>query len=1005
MFFLSLTTKKNLIVRLLFIGKILLFKVLLFCGVNAYSSDTLKINRGQQKTFFAPLGGGKYNKHQWILRKSTLNSYGMYDSSFIKGIGFDAETGAYDYNYVQVRIKNVPINFKFKRSSSNELIYEQNLPLFYSNNFYDVIKGYNYFPFSNSLVWDGNSDLLIEFCNEINIPSGNVAYMNSYVTRLSDTLEIISGDRINPVCTKLKDTYYYDGVHNMHLLWDSVKVPPRADFEMDKSISCDSVFSFLDNTTGLTSSYLWKFGDGDSATSQNPSHAYKNSGTYKVTLTVWNKYGVDSISKTIEYDRNFRPKSACQTIPSTSIQTTGIKHTRIGAVYNESSSSQVGGNENFECTIIRGTAGSKTPIELQFFQSGKHYVKVWLDKNDDGVFDNGSETILAEETSGFYSDSLYIPGNSLLHKPLRIRIASALKPITGACSTIFEGQYEDYSLLLDTNRLTPTPIPKIKSKSRCNGLVSFHHQSEGLYKILQWHFGDGSSSSNEQPNHQYSSGGTYWVKLSLTTAVGMSVSDSIQITVDSLFAMPKMACVPNNAQLANTEGISSVKFTSLINGQSVELFNHYSIVEKTGYADFTCNNRVKIKEGQMLHLLVQGTQASMNYLGYLDINNDGVFSTNEQFGFDQNKPQSSLSFNYLNMPLHTPLRMRIGAFDINQGAAICNTSNAGEWEDYTIWFEPKGKYLPDTVKPEAAIKASPHYYCTNTVTFEDSSSSNVNSRVWIFDDGTSDTNTLVTHKFDSTGDYKVQLVVSNNVGTDTLSKIVTVDLDTCKTTTFKQGTVIDMSGCKGGKIAMPTGMFDLSGDKFMQIRLHVPDSHELTLDVVKANNSIVTQKDLYLKVHDGPHAGAPRLGTYTSFIGPTHSFRPRNGKDLTLNVNWMLATQAIGSFDIRYRCLSFKKAKPIKNPNDFVNESAAANSLIETFPNPINKQEQQSVTIKSRSETIHSITVYSYQGNEIFTEQVNKHIHSIDVSAFKPGVYLVHVNTPASAVVKRLVVQ
>ena len=40
------------------------------------------------------------------------------------------------------------------------------------------------------------------------------------------------------------------------------------------------------NWRGLFTSWLWRFGDGDSSTVQNPTHIYLTGGTYVVTLTI-----------------------------------------------------------------------------------------------------------------------------------------------------------------------------------------------------------------------------------------------------------------------------------------------------------------------------------------------------------------------------------------------------------------------------------------------------------------------------------------------------------------------------------------------------------------------------------------------------------------------------------------------------------------------------------------------------------------------------------------------
>jgi gliding motility-associated-like protein len=51
---------------------------------------------------------------------------------------------------------------------------------------------------------------------------------------------------------------------------------------------------FFDQSTGSPVSWLWTFGDGDSSTQQNPSHSYKDTGTYNVCLTIVNAWGCPS---------------------------------------------------------------------------------------------------------------------------------------------------------------------------------------------------------------------------------------------------------------------------------------------------------------------------------------------------------------------------------------------------------------------------------------------------------------------------------------------------------------------------------------------------------------------------------------------------------------------------------------------------------------------------------------------------------------------------------------
>ena len=47
-----------------------------------------------------------------------------------------------------------------------------------------------------------------------------------------------------------------------------------------------TVFSFIDQSTGAVTSWLWQFGDGFSSSQQNPTHTYASAGTYTVQLSV-----------------------------------------------------------------------------------------------------------------------------------------------------------------------------------------------------------------------------------------------------------------------------------------------------------------------------------------------------------------------------------------------------------------------------------------------------------------------------------------------------------------------------------------------------------------------------------------------------------------------------------------------------------------------------------------------------------------------------------------------
>ena len=74
--------------------------------------------------------------------------------------------------------------------------------------------------------------------------------------------------------------------------------PPVPDFSVSSSQgSIPLVVEFTDRTKGTTSSWNWDFGDGSSASVQNPAHTYTKPGIYSVSFSSGNEFGEGHIIK------------------------------------------------------------------------------------------------------------------------------------------------------------------------------------------------------------------------------------------------------------------------------------------------------------------------------------------------------------------------------------------------------------------------------------------------------------------------------------------------------------------------------------------------------------------------------------------------------------------------------------------------------------------------------------------------------------------------------------
>lgn len=82
----------------------------------------------------------------------------------------------------------------------------------------------------------------------------------------------------------------------------NVGVPPKAEFipviVPYQQYKVPMSVNFVDQSTGLPTSWAWDFGDGATSGEQNPAHLYQKEGTYTVTLTVKNNFGSDTKVRT-----------------------------------------------------------------------------------------------------------------------------------------------------------------------------------------------------------------------------------------------------------------------------------------------------------------------------------------------------------------------------------------------------------------------------------------------------------------------------------------------------------------------------------------------------------------------------------------------------------------------------------------------------------------------------------------------------------------------------------
>jgi PKD repeat protein len=90
--------------------------------------------------------------------------------------------------------------------------------------------------------------------------------------------------------------------------------------------------------------------------------------------------------------------------------------------------------------------------------------------------------------------------------------------------------------------------------------VAFRNESTGLITSFTWNFGDGTSSAEQNPTHRYTTGGSYFVNLTVTGPWGSDFENKTNyITVTN--ATTKIGIYKDGVwNLKNSEGISDLTF-------------------------------------------------------------------------------------------------------------------------------------------------------------------------------------------------------------------------------------------------------------------------------------------------------------------------------------------------------------------------------------------------------------------------------------------------------------
>jgi len=346
---------------------------------------------------------------------------------------------------------------------------------------------------------------------------------------------------------------------------------PTVDFIASSTSGCFPLrVNFTDLSTGGSApitGWEWDFGDGGLSTTQNPSHNYTIAGNYTVTLKVTNAGGCSKVVSRPNYIQvspgvivNFSNSSAQLCKPPETINFTNLS-TGPGTLTYEWQFGDGGTSFATNPTYTYLMGGSFTVTLITQSSSGcvDTLIKPAAIVINNVVSDfTGPASICKGVTGNFTNTTLPVPVSSLwdFGDGTFSAVTNPTKIYTTA-GTYFIKLKNNYASCSDSviKQITildlPTPDFTAADFTDCKVpfTVNFTDLSTGAAG-WNWNFGDGATSTLQNPSHTYTALGNYTVTLIATGANGCSDSITknqfvkVQAPVVNINGLPLEGCVP-----------------------------------------------------------------------------------------------------------------------------------------------------------------------------------------------------------------------------------------------------------------------------------------------------------------------------------------------------------------------------------------------------------------------------------------------------------------------------
>jgi Zn-dependent metalloprotease len=353
--------------------------------------------------------------------------------------------------------------------------------------------------FDNDGQFNNTNELIFVSDNKLINHTGYIYTPHTAPINVPIRMRVIDERNINAITSSCYSPVYGQA-EDYTIIFSTNTLPPVADFTSDAVIisTGDTVF-FYNLTQNAPDSVKWFFpgGNPSSFNSNTPFVIYNSPGSYSVSLTAYNAFGTDSITKT-QYITAVNTFYMCSG-NATNVES-GLFYDSGGPTGNYQN------NENCSFLIEIPCASNITLTFTEFnLQSSVDILS---------IYDGSNET----------SPLLFSGSGTILPPPVEALSGRMYIKFVSSPSTTRPGWQASWTSTLIT---TPAPIADFVSSNTnppLNYPVTFSDISSNNPVIWDWNFGDGNFSTQKNPVHSYTSSGNKTITLIVT---GCFDSDTI----------------------------------------------------------------------------------------------------------------------------------------------------------------------------------------------------------------------------------------------------------------------------------------------------------------------------------------------------------------------------------------------------------------------------------------------------------------------------------------------